>query len=125
MPCQPSSVGGSGLVTTTLVLKTRKRANTAAVGHARRWTSTTHVMTFVFAEIIDNFQLVDAVQDMPESEICPYCRIEHYSMLQRSRCSLYNDFVKSQLEYSLDQCRKVADNEKHGSPIDVPVRSDF
>ncbi|KAG9251359.1 pectate lyase superfamily protein-domain-containing protein [Emericellopsis atlantica] len=76
-------------------------------------------------EIIDNFQLVDTVQDMPESEMCSYCWIERYSMLQRSRYSLYDDFVKSQLEYSLDQCGKVADTEKPESPIDLPVRSDF
>jgi hypothetical protein len=55
-------------------------------------------------EIIDDFSLVSSIEDMPHDELCSFCWIEHYAIPQRSQYSNYDEFLRSQLDYTVYQC---------------------
>jgi hypothetical protein len=60
--------------------------------------------TFRTLDIIDGFTKVESIEKMPLNEICSYCWLEHYDVMQRSEYSGYDEFIKSQLEYSFIKC---------------------
>ncbi|KAJ3952539.1 hypothetical protein N0V92_011011 [Colletotrichum tropicale] len=72
-------------------------------------------------EIIDGFTEVSSIEEMPTDELCSFCWVEHYAMLQRSRYSKYDSFVESQLQYTVAECGKSDLNTSiPESPIILP-----
>ncbi|KAK7959253.1 pectin lyase-like protein [Apiospora aurea] len=76
-------------------------------------------------EIIDAFTDVDDIKDMPQDGICSYCWLEQYSMMQKSPYFLYDDFLKSQLEYSFERCGIDGNTTIPSSPIETSKPSQF
>lgn len=50
---------------------------------------------------------------MPQAEICSYCSIERYEMMQRTSYSIYDSRYQSDLEYIHTRCAKTG-------PTDIP-----
>ncbi|KEQ72802.1 hypothetical protein M436DRAFT_63980 [Aureobasidium namibiae CBS 147.97] len=65
-------------------------------------------------EIINDFAEVDDIEHMPYDEICSYCQVEHYRMMQNSPYSAYDEFFQRELQ-------KI--NEKCG--LDIPTDISF
>ncbi|KAK8029707.1 pectin lyase-like protein [Apiospora rasikravindrae] len=76
-------------------------------------------------EIIDAFTDVDDIKDMPQDEICSYCWLEQYSMMQKSPYFLYDDFLKSQLDYSFERCSIDGNTTIPNSPIETSKSNEF
>ncbi|OBT80414.1 hypothetical protein VF21_00738 [Pseudogymnoascus sp. 05NY08] len=77
-------------------------------------------------EVIDGFTQVSKIEDMPPNEMCSYCWVEHYAIMQRSLFYGYDTFIKSQLDYILSQCTAVGRNTTNpGSPLDLPDTSNY
>ncbi|KAL3954473.1 hypothetical protein ACCO45_010036 [Purpureocillium lilacinum] len=66
-----------------------------------------------------------SIEDMPTSELCSYCWIKHLSIMQQSAYSAYDSFFQSQLQYTVERCRKSQNTTIPKSPINVPEPSDF
>ncbi|KAL5042121.1 hypothetical protein BDW71DRAFT_217250 [Aspergillus fruticulosus] len=70
--------------------------------------------------IIDNFSVVDSASQMPENEICSYCYVERYRMMQRTPYSAYDDYYKSVLETINKRCGLSGATEIKEIPLDRP-----
>jgi hypothetical protein len=59
-----------------------------------------------YSEIIDKFSLVDSYQDMPQSELCSYCYIEKYRVMQSSVYSVYqrDRFYRNRVWHTYATC---------------------
>lgn len=78
------------------------------------------------SEIIDGFKTVSSIEKMPFNEICTYCWLEHYDVMQRSEYFAYDEFFQSQLQYSFTRCEaEDTDVSIRKSPIDKPETSGF
>ncbi|GJN66193.1 hypothetical protein PLICBS_000209 [Purpureocillium lilacinum] len=56
-------------------------------------------------EIMGNFKPVDQISDMPRDELCSYCNVKRFSMMQDSPYSAYdNATVRSQYETIAQTC---------------------
>ena len=62
---------------------------------------------------------------MPTAEICSYCWLQHYAILQRSSYSAYDDFIKSQLSYSNTRCGQTNPTALPPPAISLAPATDF
>ncbi|KAL4973540.1 hypothetical protein BDW66DRAFT_153726 [Aspergillus desertorum] len=70
--------------------------------------------------IINNFSVVDPASQVPENEICSYCYVERYRIMQRTPYSTYDDFYKSVLETINKRCGLSGPTEIKEIPLDRP-----
>ncbi|KAL5048229.1 hypothetical protein BDW71DRAFT_205766 [Aspergillus fruticulosus] len=68
--------------------------------------------------IINNFTIVDSIEQMPENEICSYCYVERHRMMQRSPYSAYDDYYKSRLEAINKRCGLSGPTDVKEIPLD-------
>ncbi|KAL4756108.1 pectate lyase superfamily protein-domain-containing protein [Aspergillus foveolatus] len=54
--------------------------------------------------IIDNFTIVDSLEQMPKDEICSYCFVKRHQMMQQSPYSPYDEYYQSVLEAINTRC---------------------
>jgi hypothetical protein len=76
-------------------------------------------------DIINDFTPVAKIEDMSTAEICSYCWIQHYAVLQRSSYSAYDEFIKSQLSYSYSRCGQTDPTSIPPPAISLPATTDF
>lgn len=62
---------------------------------------------------------------MPTAEICSFCWLQHYAILQTSSYSAYDDFIESQLSYSNTRCGQTNPTSPPPPAISVPAATDF
>ncbi|KAL3421768.1 hypothetical protein PVAG01_05924 [Phlyctema vagabunda] len=62
-------------------------------------------------DVIDDFTLVDSINEMPQAELCSYCYVERNQMMQRTAYSIYDERYKADLEYIHTRCATTGETE--------------
>ncbi|KAL6229168.1 hypothetical protein BDW75DRAFT_245974 [Aspergillus navahoensis] len=68
--------------------------------------------------IINDFTIIDSIEQMPENEICSYCYVERHRMMQCSPYSAYDDYYKSRLEAINKRCGLSGPTDVKEIPLD-------
>ncbi|GAQ09970.1 glucan 1,3-beta-glucosidase [Aspergillus lentulus] len=55
-------------------------------------------------DAIDEFTVVQSISDMPQGELCSYCYITRYKMMQATPYSIYDKSYQSDLEFMHSKC---------------------
>jgi hypothetical protein len=55
-------------------------------------------------DIIDDFTLVDFLEEMPHSELCSFCNVRRYQMMQSTSYSVYDSKYQTEFEYINQAC---------------------
>ncbi|KKY30835.1 hypothetical protein UCDDA912_g09216 [Diaporthe ampelina] len=55
-------------------------------------------------DVIDNFTLVESIDKMPLAELCSYCNVRRYQMMQATPYSVYNDMYRQDYLYIQSKC---------------------
>jgi hypothetical protein len=72
----------------------------------------------MYTAIINDFTIVDSIEQMPENKICSYCYVERHRMMQRSPYSAYDDYYKSRLEAINKRCGLSGPTDVKEIPLD-------
>lgn len=72
-----------------------------------------------FSDIIEEFQDVETMEDLPKNELCHVCNVRRLAIMQSSQFSVYNEMYKQQLEYVHSKCGLKGPTEIP-PPIEVP-----
>jgi hypothetical protein len=54
--------------------------------------------------VIDNFTLVESIDKMPLTELCSYCNVRRYQMMQATPYSIYDDMYRQNYLYIQSKC---------------------
>ncbi|CAD0106039.1 unnamed protein product [Aureobasidium uvarum] len=68
-------------------------------------------------EVINEFSEVEDIEQMPLDEMCSYCNVEHYKMMQRSAYSYYDPFYQHILQTINENCGM-------NNPTEIPIPLD-
>jgi hypothetical protein len=75
-------------------------------------------------EVIDRFNKVSSVEQMPGKYLCSFCWIHHYALALQSQFSNYDEFIQSQPKYATSRCNQGSLNTTiPNSPIVQPDTS--
>lgn len=73
-------------------------------------------------DVIDNFTLVESIDKMPLAELCSYCNVRRYQMMQATPYSVYNDMYRQDYLYIQSKCPNATGPTDVRQPeYEVPV----
>ncbi|OGM39526.1 hypothetical protein ABOM_012090 [Aspergillus bombycis] len=64
-------------------------------------------------DVINDFTVVNTIDDMPTDELCSYCYVKRYEMMQSTSYSIYDETYQSDLIFMNSKCDLSA-------PTDIP-----